>query len=147
MKSCSKNRKSMLFYKGKREIIMIEENIVKQIREHFKTFTPIDIADATHLFGINFDTDSIESILDSVIALYREVKNLRDLIGSNFMEDSEEKVLVPKDKATQDIVIENCYRKQVVLNKALSNEYVLKMVKARIKEQEKECEEKQGNIK
>lgn len=124
---------------------MIEKSIEQQIREHFKTFTPIDIADSTYLFGINFDTDSIESILDNVIALYREVKELRDIIDSDFRKDSEEKVLVPRGRETQSIVIENCYRKESALNKALSNQYVLESVRKRLAE--KSREEKQENSK
>lgn len=124
---------------------MIEKSIEQQIREHFKNFTPIDIADSTYLFGINFDTDSIESILDNVIALYREVKELRDIIDSDFRKDSEERVLVPRDRETQNIVIENCYRKESALNKALSNQYVLESVRKRLAE--KSREEKQENSK
>lgn len=124
---------------------MNEKSVEQQIRDHFKTFTPVEIADSTYLFGINFDTDSIESILDSVIALYREVKELRDLIASDFRKDSEERVLVPRERETQNIVIENCYRKECALNKALSNRYVFESVKRRLAE--KSREEKQENVK
>ena len=124
---------------------MKEKSIEQHIREHFKTFTSTDIADSTYLFGINFDTDSIESILDSVIALYQEVKMLSDIIDSDFRKDSEVKVLVPKTQETQNIVIENCYRKEAALNKALSNPYVLESVKKRLTE--KSREEKQNNSK
>lgn len=124
---------------------MIEKSVEQQIREHFKTFTPIEIADSTYLFGINFDTDPIESILDSVIALFREVKELRDIVDSDFRKDSEEKVLVPRDRETQNIVIQNCYRKESALNKALSNKYVFEGVKQRLIETTHE--EKQNNTK
>lgn len=124
---------------------MIEKTIEQQIREHFKTFTPIEIADSTYLFGINFDTDPIESILDSVIALYREVKTLKELVDSDFKKDSDIKVLVPKTQETQTIVIQNYYRKESALNKALSNEYVFEGVKQRLIETTRE--EKQNNTK
>ena len=124
---------------------MIEKTIEQQIREHFKTFTPIEIADSTYLFGINFDTDPIESILDSVIALYREVKTLKELDDTDFKKDSDIKVLVPKTQETQTIVIQNYYRKESALNKALSNEYVFEGVKQRLIETTRE--EKQNNTK
>ena len=114
----------------------------KKIREYFKTFTPVEIGDSTYLFGINFDTAPMEIILDSLIALYQEVKDLRELIDSNFREDSEEKILVPKDQTTQQIVIENYYRKTCVLQKALSNTNVLISLKARIREKQREEESK-----
>ena len=110
-------------------------NSENEIREHLKALTPKDIADSTYLFGVDFENEPIESILDSIISLYDETKQLNKIIESDFGKNNEEKILLPQSRETQSIVIENYSRKYDALEKILSNPYVADEVAKRIKEQ------------
>ena len=97
----------------------------QNIRNYLKTFTVEDIANSVYLFGVNFDTEPIESIMQSLNALYEEVKTLKGMIEKDFKPQNGE--LLPRDPMTQAGVIQDCYRKESALLKALSNTDIYNM--------------------
>ena len=96
------------------------------IRKHLKTLTAKDIADSTYLFGIDFDNDSIENIFGALNSLYEEVISLHKMINRNFTPEDDIKVMLPKDPASQTLVIQNYYAKENALLKALNNDIIYK---------------------
>ena len=89
------------------------------IRNYLKTFTAEDIANSVYLFGIDFDKASIESIMSALNSLYEEVKTLKSIVDRNFESTNGERL--PKDSMIQERIIQDCYRKEEALKKALSN--------------------------
>ena len=96
-----------------------EENI----RNHFRKFSVEDIADSVHFYGLDFDNDSIDKIMQSLDSLYEEVTSLRSMIDRNFQ--SEIKTLMPNSPEIQTGIIQDCYKKESALLKALSNQDVI----------------------
>lgn len=94
----------------------------QNIRNYLKTFTVEDIANSVYLFGINFDTAPIDYIMQSLSSLYEEVRVLKDMVDRDFNQKDGELVRLPKDRASQEVVIRDYYRKESALLKALSNE-------------------------
>lgn len=92
----------------------------KRIRTYLKSLTDADISDSTFFIGIDFNTASMDDILDSIIALSENVCDLKKIVDSDFKGTSEDKVLLPKSSTTQSIVIENYERKRNVLYKVLA---------------------------
>ena len=96
----------------------------QEIRNHFNTFTVEEIANSTYFNGIDFNTESIESIMSYLNALFENVKTLSEMIDRNFKQKNDEHVLLPRDHNTQEIIGRDYYEKSAVLSKALSNKYV-----------------------
>ena len=94
----------------------------QNIRNYLKTFTVEDIANSVYLFGIDFDTAPIDDIMQSLSSLYKEVMGLKDMVDRDFNQKDGELVLLPKDRASQEVVIRDYSRKESALLKALSNE-------------------------
>lgn len=90
------------------------------IRNYLKTFSVEDIANSVYLFGINFDTAPIDTIIESLDSLYEEVKTLKSMIDRNF--ESQNGELLPKSPMVQAGIAQDCYRKESALLKALSNQ-------------------------
>ena len=83
-----------------------------------------DIANSVHFFGIDFDNESIETIMQILNRLYEDVKTLRNIIDRDFKSQKEERL--PKDEHTQRI-IKDCNNKETVLFKILSNGNIYNM--------------------
>lgn len=96
----------------------------QNIRNYFKTFTQEDLANSVYLFGIDFDKESLDTIFGYLIALYNEVVILKDMINRDFEQREGEHVLLPKDPKIQTIIIQDYFRKEAALQKALNNEDV-----------------------
>lgn len=109
---------------------MITEEI--EIRNFMRGLTVEDIADSVHLFGADFDSESIASLIDRVISLYSEVATLKDLVTRNFESENHDKILVPQSSETQSVVIQDYYRKSAVLEKLLSNKTIMTAVISKI---------------
>lgn len=95
-----------------------------EIRQHLKKLTYEDLADSVYLFSINFNTDSLDNIFDSIMALYQNVKVLKEMVDSNFKSTDGVKVLMPSSRETQSVVIQDYVRKEFVLEKVLANKTV-----------------------
>lgn len=102
-------------------MITTEQNI----RNYLKTLTVDDIANSVYFFVIDFDIESIESIMQLLNRLYEEVKTLRSIIDRNFESQNGERL--PKDGYTQKMIIQDCYKKESALLKILSNMDVYNM--------------------
>lgn len=102
-------------------MIITEQNI----RNFFKTLTVEDIANSVHFFGIDFDNESIETIMQILNRLYEDVKTLRNIIDRDFKSQNGERL--PKDEHTQRIIIKDCNNKETVLFKVLSNGNIYNM--------------------
>ena len=94
------------------------------IREHLKSLSVEDIADSTYLFGVNFDTESLDSIFSKLITIYETVMTLKSMIDNNFQNEDGPKILMPSTPQTQSIIIRDYYSKRAVLEKILSNEVI-----------------------
>lgn len=92
----------------------------QNIRNYLKTFTDEDIANSVYLYDINFDTAPIDYIMQSLISLYKEVSALKAIVDRNFEPLDGE--FLPKDPVIQAGIIQDYYRKESALSKALSNE-------------------------
>lgn len=112
---------------------MINEN---DIRKYLKSFSEEEIANSIYLFGLDFETDSFDNILDSIAALYDEVNTLKRIIESRF-ENSEGKVLKKEQATTQYNIIQDYQKKSSVLKKMLMNDNIYEAVETRIYEIEK----------
>ena len=91
----------------------------QNIRNYLKSFTVEDIANSVYLFGIDFDTVSIDYIMESLNALYEEVKTLKAMVDRDFKPLNGE--LLPKDPVVQTGIIQDLYKKESALLKALGN--------------------------
>ena len=100
-------------------------NVEQNIRNHFKTFTVEDIANSVYFYGIDFDTVPMETLMKNLDGLYHEVKTLNGMIERDFKPLNGE--LLPKDPAIQSGIIQDYYRKESALLKALSNDDVYSM--------------------
>lgn len=114
----------------------------EKIRSYLKSLTDADISDSTFFIGIDFNTASMDDILDSIIALSENVYDLKKIIDSDFKGTSEDKVLLPKSSATQSIVIENYERKRNVLYKVLALQAIKDAIIEKI--DQRKIEEKHG---
>lgn len=112
------------------------------IRSYLKSLTDADISDSTFFIGIDFNTASVDDILDSIIALSENVSDLKKIVDSDFKGTSEDKVLLPKSSATQSIVIENYERKRNVLYKVLALPAIKDAIMKRL--DQRKIEEKHG---
>lgn len=119
-------------------------NPEKEIREHLKTLTFEDIADSSNLFGVDFDTESLDVIFDKLITMYESVKVLKSMIDNNFKNNDGPKVLMPSSPQTQSLIIRDCYGKESVLKKILSNKVVYDQFVARLKERNCSLEKETG---
>lgn len=110
------------------------ENNELKIRDYLKKLTDIDIANSIYLFGVDFENDPIDSIMDSIIALYDNVIGLKNIIESDFGKNNEEKILLPQTRETQSIIIGDYSKKESVLTKILNNETIQERFVQRIVE-------------
>jgi hypothetical protein len=107
------------------------------IREYLKKLTVEDIADSVYLFGIDFDSEPLDSIMSALSGLFEEVQTLRGMINRDFEPQNGE--LLPKSYEVQSGIIEDCYRKESALLKILSckevyDEFVIYKTKERLEE-------------
>lgn len=109
----------------------------KIIREHLKTLTVEDISDSTYLFGVDFDTDSLDTIFNKLITIYDNVKTLRGMIDNDFKSPDDIKILMPSTPQTKSVIIQDCARKESALEKALANPTVYDEFVARLSEIDK----------
>lgn len=96
----------------------------QKIREHLKKLSVVDIADSVYLFGINFDKDSMDSIMSAIFALYNEVIDLKDMVERDFESRDGEKVLMPSTPQSQAVVIGDYYRKSDALTKVMASKEI-----------------------
>ena len=97
----------------------------QNVRNYLKSFTVEDIANSVYLFGMDFDTVPIELIMESLGTLYEEVKTLKGMIDRDFNPVNGE--ILPKDPVIQSNIIQDCFKKESALLKALSNKDVYEM--------------------
>jgi len=107
---------------------MINEN---DIKKYFNNFSEEEIANSVYLYGLDFENDSFDNILDSVAALYDEVNTLNDIIVSRF-ENNEGKVLTKEQSAVQYNIIQDYQKKSSILKRILMNDNVYEAVESRI---------------
>lgn len=108
-------------------------DIEKNIRDYLKTLTPEEIANSVYLFGVNFDSISMDLLFEKLFSLYENVTALRNMIDDNFSNGDGPKILLPKSSEIQSIIIRDCYCKADVLNKILENTTILNEFNSRFK--------------
>ncbi len=100
------------------------ENDELIIRKHLKSLSHVDIADSIYLFGVNLDTEPIDSIMQDIYTLHREIRTLRSMIDRNFVPINGE--LIPQGRQAQTAVIQSCHHKEQSFAKIMSNETLYK---------------------
>lgn len=100
----------------------------QNIRKYLKTFTYEDIVNSIYLFGVDFDTASIDDIMQSLCSLYKEVSDLKVMVDRNFEPLDGERL--PKDPRVQAVIIQDYDIKKTVLLKALSNTDIYNALKS-----------------
>lgn len=96
------------------------------IRNYLKTLSVEDIANSVYMYGINFDTATIDLIISSINSLYEEVITLDRIVESGFV--SETGARLPKDSKNQEIIIQDYSKKKDALLKILSNKNIFDLL-------------------
>ena len=115
------------------------------IRNHLKNLSLEDIANSVYLYGIDFNSEPIDSIVRSIYTLYEEVTLLEKIVESNFV--SETGARLPKDSATRTIIIQDYDMKKDALGKILKNERICDLLTYYRNAYNENNEEKSGPIK
>lgn len=92
----------------------------KELRSYLKTLNKGEINNSIYLFGIDFEHDPIENIMNALYALYNDVKLTHEMI----------KDINENYKKNNNLYVSNkdyleYHRKEFTLKKALSNNNVL----------------------
>lgn len=98
---------------------MLEE---QKIRNYLLNLSKNEKADSVYLFRLDFATCPIEIILSSIVNLYEEVNNLKNIIEERFQE--EDRTLTKEEAVKQAEIIKDYGRKSDVLDKILCNNLI-----------------------
>lgn len=102
------------------------------IRNFMKKLTVMDIANSVHFYGVDFETCEISEIFNCVYSLFCDIKSTERMVKNNFQSEDGEKVLLPSSRESQEVVIQDYYRKCDVLNKVLECGEIADMLRERI---------------
>lgn len=102
-----------------------------QIKAYLKTLSPLDL----YQLGIigNIDLISMNEIIENIIGTYEHTKTLENIIQKDFKIEG---VLLPKDPATQSIIIKDYSEKYAALSHALNSQYILKSIREKYASQQ-----------
>lgn len=90
------------------------------------------------LFGVDFQNDSIQSIIEHINSLYEEVKQLDSMISRNFEPEDDVKTLLPKSHEVQQAIVHDASFKSNVLNKILASPDIYNLlIQYRVSQNEK----------
>ena len=98
---------------------MLEE---QKIRNYLLNLSKNEKADSVYLFRLDFKETPLETILSSIVNLYEEVNNLKNIIEERF--EHEDRTLTKEEAVKQAEIIKDYGRKSVVLEKILCNDLI-----------------------
>jgi len=107
----------------------------EEIRYYLSNLSKLDLANSVYLFKLDFMKCSMEVIISSIVNLYVEVNNLKEIIETRLNDKS--LVLTKEEAAKQVEIFKDYAQKSKVLDKVLANDVIYDTVITGIVEVEK----------
>ena len=102
----------------------------QEIRLYLSNLSKLELADSVYLFALDFMNCPMEDIYESIVNLYVEVSNLRNIIENRLSDDNI--VLTKEELGKQQQIFEDYSKKSNALDSVMGNNVIYESVITKI---------------